>query len=310
LYPDATYLLSRARTGVFSGRVSAYTVGDVARICGVSRRRVRYWERTSLISSTPETAEQPAFDFRDLVSVRSIVGLLERGVPLRRIRLGADVLRERCPERDPLAGLRTWGDAPRLLLHHDGSWMETDGQLVLDFVCGAGVAAAPVQALAPRRSGEESFHAARDWFVRGSELDGERETWNEAAECYRRAIALDPTFADAHCNLGSLLFNRGRRDDARRHFERTVELAPRHVEGHLNLGTLCEEDGADERALWHYRQALESDPRFPDIHVSIALIYEKLELNRTARVHWRRYLALEPAGSWSRVARQRLDETS
>jgi Tfp pilus assembly protein PilF len=86
-----------------------------------------------------------------------------------------------------------------------------------------------------------------------------------------------------------------------------VELAPRHVEGHLNLGTLCEEDGAEERALWHYRQALESDPRFPDIHVSIALIYEKMELLRTARVHWRRYLALEPAGSWSRVARQRLE---
>ena len=302
------HLLSRARGGVFFGRVSAYTVGDVARICGVSRRRVRYWERTSLISSTPEASEQPAFDFRDLVSVRSIVGLLDRGIPLRRIRHGADVLRERCPEREPLAALRVWGDAPRLLLHHDGAWMETDGQLVLDFVCGAD--AAPVQALAPRRQGEEAFHAAREWFVRGSELDGERETWNEAADCYRRAIELDPTFADAHCNLGSLLFNRGRRDEAKRHFDRTVELAPRHVEGHLNLGTLCEEDGADERALWHYRQALESDPRFPDIHVSIALIYEKLELLRTARVHWRRYLALEPAGSWARVARQRLEETS
>jgi tetratricopeptide (TPR) repeat protein len=92
--------------------------------------------------------------------------------------------------------------------------MEPDGQLVLDFVCGA----APRPWRRSRRGarGEEAFHAAREWFVRGSELDGERETWNEAAECYRRAIELDPTFADAHCNLGSLLFNRGRRDDARR----------------------------------------------------------------------------------------------
>jgi DNA-binding transcriptional MerR regulator len=296
--------LWRARTGVFSGAVTAYTLGDVARICGVSRRRVRYWERTSLIGPTPEIAEQPAFGFRDLVSVRSIVGLLERGVPLRRIRRGADEVRERFPEREPLSGLRAWHGAQRLLLHHDGAWMEPDGQLVLSFVSGAGAGA--VAPLAARR-GENDFHAAREWFVRGSELDVERATWNEAAECYRRAIALDPTFADAHCNLGSLLFNRGRRDEARRHFEQTVELAPRHVEGHLNLGTLCEEDGAEERALWHYRQALESDPRFPDIHVSIALIYEKLELLRTARVHWRRYLQLEPAGSWSRVARQRLE---
>jgi tetratricopeptide (TPR) repeat protein len=298
--------LSRACTGVFSGAVAGYSVGDVARICGVSRRRVRYWERTSLIGSTPEIAAQPAFGFRDLVSVRSIVELLERGVPLRRIRRCADVLRELFPEREPLSGLRAWQDSPRLLLHHEGAWMEPDGQLVLGFVCGGGAGA--IETLASRRSGEDRFRAAREWFVRGSELDVERATWNEADECYRRAIELDPTFADAHCNLGSLLFNRGRRDDARRHFEQTVELAPRHVEGHLNLGTLCEEDGADERALWHYRQALESDPRFPDIHVSIALIYEKMELLRTARVHWRRYLALEPAGSWSRVARQRLDD--
>jgi tetratricopeptide (TPR) repeat protein len=272
---------------------------------------VRYWERTSLIGpaladATPQVTEQPAFGFRDLVSVRSIVGLLERGVPLRRIRRGADALRERFPEREPLSGLRAWQGAQRLLLHHEGAWMEPDGQLVLDFVCGG--AAGAVATLESRRSGEDAFHAAREWFVRGSELDAERATWNEAADCYRRAIELDPTFADAHCNLGSLLFNRGRRDEARHQFEQTVELAPRHVEGHLNLGTLCEEDGAEERALWHYRQALESDPRFPDIHVSIALIYEKLELQRTARVHWRRYLQLEPAGSWARVARQRLEE--
>jgi DNA-binding transcriptional MerR regulator len=269
--------LSDARTGVFSGAVTAYTLGDVARICGVSRRRVRYWERTSLIGSTPAIAAQPAFGFRDLVSVRSIVGLLERGVPLRRIRRGADALRELFPEREPLSGLRAWHDAPRLLVHHDGAWMEPDGQLVLGFVCGE--ASGAVATLAARRNAEDAFHAAREWFVRGSELDVERATWNEAAECYRKAIELDPGFADAHCNLGTLLFNRGRREDARRHFE-----------------------------LSHYRQALESDPCFPDIHVSIALLYEKLELLRTARVHWRRYLALEPAGSWSRVARQRVED--
>jgi DNA-binding transcriptional MerR regulator len=297
--------LSRERVEVSSDAVTAYTVGDVARICGVSRRRVRYWERTALIGPTPEVGEQPAFGFRDLVSVRSIVGLLERGIPLAEIRRGADEVRRRFPDRAPLPGLHVWQRAPRLLVHHDGAWMEPDGQLVLAFVREP--ASGAVAAFQSPRSEEERAREARTWFERGSELDVERTTWDEAADCYRRAIELDPTFADAHCNLGSLLFNRGRRDDARRQFERAVALVPRHVEGHLNLGTLCEEDGADEQALRHYRVALESDPTFPDIHVSIALIYEKLGLKRTALVHWRRYLALEPAGSWSRVARQRVE---
>ena len=285
--------------------MTAYTLGDVARICRVSRRRVRYWERTALIGSTPENGEQPAFGFRDLVSVRSIKGLLECGVSLRRIRRSADSARERFPDREPLSGFHAWRGAPRVLIHHEGAWMEPDGQLVLDFVREAAPGA--VTSFSAHQGAEANALAARAWFDRGSELDVERATWNEAAECYRRAFELDPSFADAHCNLGSLLFNRGRRDEARRQFERTVELVPRHVEGHLNLGTLCEEDGADERALGHYRQALESDPLFPDIHVSMALIYEKLELRRTARVHWRRYLQLDLSGSWSRVAQQRLE---
>jgi hypothetical protein len=83
--------------------------------------------------------------------------------------------------------------------------MEPDGQLVLGFVCDGSPAA--ISSLELRRQGEDAFHAARECFIRGSELDAERATWNEAADCYRRAIELDSTFADAHCNLGSLLFN-------------------------------------------------------------------------------------------------------
>ena len=284
--------------------MSAYTLGDVARLCGVSRRRVRYWERTALLAATAENDGEPSFGFRDLVHARSIVGLLSRGVPLRRIRQQADDLRERFPGLEPLPSLRTWREAPRLLVHHDGAWMESDGQLVLDFVReGSEGAVEPLAAV----DAESTLAAAREWFEQGCELDVERATWDAAEDAYRRAVALDPGYADAHCNLGSLLFNSGRVEEARVHFERTVEIAPRHVEGNLNLGTLFEESGADEEALAHYRRALESDPLFPDVHVSMALIYEKLELPRTARSHWRRYLQLLPEGSWARIARARLE---
>lgn len=285
--------------------MSAYTLGDVARICGVSRRRVRYWERTALLDAPRREHRQTAFGFRDLVTVRSIVGLLERGIPLRRIRRSADALRSRYPELEPVTALRPWEHSLRVVLRYDGAWMEPDGQLVLDFVCDG--APAGVETLLDRRDDEARVRAAREWFERGCELDTRPEGYESAVDAYRRAIDLDPGYADAHCNLGSVFFNRGRREEARLQFERAVELQPFHVEAHLNLGTYWEEASSEERALHHYRAALESDPLFPDVHVSMALVYEKLELRRTARAHWRRYLQLDPSGSWAAVARKRLE---
>jgi Tfp pilus assembly protein PilF len=282
--------------------VTAYTLGDVARICGVSRRRLRYWERTALVAPSAASDAQTAFDFRDLVSVRRIVGLLERGVPLQRIRRTLAAVRERIPECEPLPSLRPWGERGRVVVRHDGVLMEPDGQLVLEWSSGAGV-----EDLAANRPSERARQLAHAWFEKGCELDTDRRTWPDAVEAYRRATEADPEFADAHCNLGSVYFNQDRRDLARECFERAVELRPGHVEANLNLGTLLEEGGEDESALRRYRAALDTDPLFPDTHVSLALIYEKLGLPRTARAHWRRYLMLDPSGSWAGLARRRLE---
>lgn len=282
--------------------MTAYTLGDVARICGVSPRRLRYWERTALVNASTGSGRKTAFDFRDLVVVRSLVGLLQGGVSLRRIRKGLDAVRERLPEADPLGSLRAWGTPPRVVVRCEGRLMEPDGQLVLDFSGAA--AAARVASLPP--AGAFSERLASQWFERGCELDGERATYAEAARAYERALEVDPAYADAHCNLGSVRYNQNRRDEARRCFERAIEIFSGHVEANLNLGALCEEDGRNERALRFYRAALESNPLVPDTHVSLALLYEKLELRRTALAHWKRLLQLDPSCHWADVARRRL----
>jgi Tfp pilus assembly protein PilF len=285
--------------------VTAYTLGDVARICGVSRRRLRYWERTALVVSLPLDAQrgQTAFDFRGLVTVRTIAELVGRGLPLRRIRQSVAAVRERIPDCEALPSLRAWDACGRVVVRHDGVLMEPDGQLVLEWSPGAGV-----ESLAANRSGERARQIALYWFERGCGLDADSETWEQAGEAYRRSVQADPSFADAHCNLGSVYFNQGRRALARECFERAVALVPGHLEANLNLGTLCEEDGADEAALRHYRTALAESPLYPDTHVSLALVYEKLGLPRTARSHWRRYLVLDAKGAWSELARRRLSD--
>jgi len=293
--------------------VGAYTLEDVARITGVSRARLRYWERTALLEPTLARDSGAArrrnseFDFRDLVTVRSVLSLLDRGVSLRRIRRSVEALRQRIPDVDrPLGSLRPWLDGSRrVVLRHDGVLVEPDGQLVLEF--GPARQPSPVALCAPASSALRRELAAK-WFEQGCKLDSDRTTYAEAIEAYVRAIECDPDCADAHCNLGSVYFNQDRLSSSRACFERALALDPQHVEANLNLATLLEEEGRFQMALRHYKVALDADPMYADTHVSLALLYEKIGLRRKARGHWRRYLQLEPSGTWVEIARRRLQE--
>jgi tetratricopeptide (TPR) repeat protein len=282
--------------------VSTYSLQNAARILKVAPSRLRYWKRTRLAVPRAGEGESSDYAFRDLVGLKAVLSLLEQGISLRRIRRSIEVLRDRAPDiEDPLVALRLWAEGSgRVVVERNGSWMEPDGQLLFGFDAPAGDVA-PL-GTAPG----ESPASAGDCFERGCRLDSDPATYTEAIAAYREAIALDPDFADAHCNLGAVFYNRGERDEARRHFERCLRLDPGHVEAHFNLANLLEEEGCNEMALHHYRSGLVADPFYPDLHINLALLYEKMDMPGNAREHWKRYLQLEPTGSWAEVAKLRL----
>jgi tetratricopeptide (TPR) repeat protein len=288
--------------------VAEYSLSEVARIFQLSPARLRYWQRTALIPAAAVDG-QPVFGFRDLVCIRTVKALLESGVPIQRIRRSVANLRERIPELErPLDSLRVWLDgSDRVVVRHDGALMEPDGQLVLDLAL-APPEVEDVRALRPERTAADDATSALDWFELACQLDAEPGREQEALAAYARAVEADPSFADAHCNLGALHQNRGDREAARSCYERALGADPDHVEARFNLAGLLEEAGRDEAALAHYRAAARTDPTFPDVQLNLALLYERIGLPRRAREHWRRYLGLRPDGSFAELARRRLDE--
>ena len=293
--------------------MTTYSLADTAKILQISPARLRYWERTQLVRRSALTNDQPAFGFRDLVCIRTILALLEGGIPLRRIRRSVDRIRERIPELDqPLGGLRVWLEgSDRVVVRHEGALLEPDGQLVLDFELAppseddVAPLPLPTRRVAPQ---EPDFATALEWFERGCQLDSNPETLEQAIHAYESALQVDPQFADAHCNLGTVHYSRGARDRARACYEEALRYDPEHVEANFNLGNLLEEAGQQEAALHRYKISTRADPLFPDAQLNLALLYEKFELRRKAKEHWRRYLQLVPDGSWADVARQHLAE--
>ena len=310
-----------------------YSLRDVARILKVSPRRLRYWQKTRLVDPGAQAEAADGYAFRDLVCLRTIVLLLEKGVPLQRIRRSLDWLREHHPHvEDPVAALQLLDEEPeRLVVRSDGRLEETGGQLLLGFEgsdAGGDGTRSSGSEIAVLAEASRSLPAANAssppargdcekvsppttqavaWFERGCELDGEPAQWDAAIEAYEMAIRLVPDYADAYCNLGAVYYNKGDRREARRAFALCLGHDAEHREANFNLANVLEEEGDDDLALAHYRRALKSDPLYPDLHVNLALLYEKLDRSRAANQHWRRYLRLDPNGTWSEVARSRMN---
>ncbi len=289
--------------------MSAYSAREVARIFHISPARLRYWERTALIETSARAPGGGSFGFRDLVRIKTVLSLLRRGVPLRRIRRSLEAVRDRLPELDqPLEVMDIWpGGSDRVVVRHHGAVLEPDGQVLLDFRDPPGTPVASLDEARRVARGSEP-EVALAWFEHGCRLDVRRETQPEAIEAYQRALEADPEFADAHCNLGTVHYQLGDQAAARACYERALACDAGHVEANLNLAGLLEDQGEDARALELYREALRRAPLRADVHLAAALLYEKLRERKRAREHWRRYLQLDPLGAWAEVARKRLRE--
>ena len=282
-----------------------FTVAEVARLFDVSESRLRYWARSDFITPSIRDGGKRRYSFSDLVSIRSAVTLLEKGVSLQRVRRLLAVLQDKMPKvSHPLGCLRIMGDEKTIVVTDDDHEFEADsGQLLIDFSV-ENIEQDVVQKLPPRDP--EQPMSAFDWYLEGCRFDEDESTYGKAEEAYYKAIHLDPTMANAYTNLGNLLFRTGAVDDARALYEKAIEVDPSQAEGHYNLGFLDFENGFTEKARRRFAAAAELDTTFADAHYNLAMVLFRLGKDDDAHEHLKTYLDLEPGGPWAELARQKL----
>jgi len=110
------------------------------------------------------------------------------------------------------------------------------------------------QTLALLGDGDSESH-----FLRGS-FAAHAGRLDEAAAHYRRALAIDPDYAEAHLNLADTLISSGTPGEALPHLQRTVELDPSRAQAWNVLGLLLMQRGRLDDALEHFGTALELRP--------------------------------------------------
>jgi protein O-mannosyl-transferase len=109
----------------------------------------------------------------------------------------------------------------------------------------------------------------------------------EAADCYRRMLAIDPDSVGARSNLGSMLRLQGNLDEAERLLREALQIDPGFAKAHVNLGNVLFQRRDLDEATKQYEEAVKLDPQSSDTYVNLAIVAEQQGDNdRAASYYW------------------------
>ena len=279
--------------------MTSYRRQDVLRILQLGSRQLQAWERAGLIP------QQELYSFQDLGQLRTLRSLREDDIPAASIRDSILAMKAVAGMSNPLLEARVVRTGTRLAFRHCGAMVDPiRRQLLFDFerTDAPGLAPTPARPSPLRLPGtrdprgiHERFHAAVQ-----AEESGEK---HRAIALYEEILEIDPQYAAACINLGTVFFHLRQYSRAEELYRRATEADPGYILAYFDLGNVLDELERLDESIAAYRKAVTLSPRYADAHYNLALAYERIGQPRNALRHWRAYIKLDNRGPWADHAR-------
>jgi tetratricopeptide (TPR) repeat protein len=122
-----------------------------------------------------------------------------------------------------------------------------------------------------------------------------RYRFSEAIGLYQKAIQSDPSFFDAHYNLGVAAYENGDLPLSLSAYETALALQPESLKARFNFASTLEEAGYPRDAADELEKLAANHPTEVRVHATLANLYaRKLGDPKRARTHYLRVLELNP----------------
>jgi tetratricopeptide (TPR) repeat protein len=276
----------------------AHSLKSVRDMLGLSATTVSRLVDAGFVTPGRGPHNEYQFSFQDVVLLRTAHRLQAAKIPPRKIVKALTSLREQLPEQLPLTGLRISAVGNDVAVQAGGvQWDAESKQMLLDFeVAPAG---STVALIARELDAEPAAPPVRPAATSNADAHltqaRELEAGNPAAaeRAYREVIAHAADSVDAYLNLGALLYEAGRLDEALGAYDQGLALAPREPRLHYNRALALEDLRRDDDALLAYEACLKLAPDFADAHFNAARLYEQLGQGQLALRHFSAYRRLQ-----------------
>jgi len=87
-----------------------------------------------------------------------------------------------------------------------------------------------------------------------------------AIESYKKALKIQPDFAEVYNNMGTALKDKGDPDAAIESYKKALKIQPDYAEAYNNMGSALKDKGDPDAAIESYKKALKIQPDYAEIH--------------------------------------------
>jgi tetratricopeptide (TPR) repeat protein len=275
--------------------VTSYSRQDVLRIFQISSHQLQGWERAGLIP------QQQTYTFQELGQLRTLRALREEAVPAASIRDSIMAMKAVSGMTNPLLEACLVRTGTRLAFRHMGAMVDPiRRQLLFDFerIERMDRPSAVSEPAPLRRPGAANPSGVQGRFLAAVQAEEAGEK-NRAIALYEEIIQIDPQYAAAYINLGTINFHLRLFSRAEELYRRATEADPGYVLAFFDLGNVLDELQRLDESIAAYRRAVALSPRYADAHYNLALAYERTGERRQALRHWQAYVKLDNTGPWA-----------
>lgn len=266
-----------------------YTVRDLVPMLGLSRGAITGLVSAGYVRPARGARNEFRFSFQDVVLLRTALELRAAQIPPRRLMRALRELNRQLPAEVPRSGLRIRAIGSEVAVREgDAQWDAQTGQFLFDF--GIAASGGTLAFLKASLTTPPQAESASGWFARAEALEVEDPAAAEAA--YRRVLEIDPDHVDAYVNLGALLCEAGRCEEAVALYEHAAQRVPHAPLLHFNAAIALEDQHRETDALRSYERCLKLAPDLADAHFNAARLCEKLGDSKGALRHFSAYRRL------------------
>lgn len=257
--------------------MQTFSVQDVERVLRLSRSTIRGLIKTGFVQPARGPKRQLQFSFQDLIVLRAARALLEAKISRRRINRSLEDLRRHLPEQMPLSGLSISAIGDRVVVRDGQNHFQVDdGQYVLGLDVSVENGLIRVvehkETVATAAAKTPPAQTADDWFDKALSLEDADARAAQAA--YEKVLELEPDYVSAWINLGRLLHARHDEKKAEVIYRRGLQECGANPTLMFNLGVVLEDLDRIDDAIEAYQTVLSEDPNLADAHFNLARLYE------------------------------------